>query len=197
MAEDTKPITLVAFGDSLTAGYGVKTNDSFAAQLQMALRAKGHKVEIVNAGVSGDTTAGGLERLDWSLQPKPDGVILELGANDALRGIDPKETRANLDKMLAVLKSKDIDVLLAGMKSPSNWGPEYANAVRRNLSRSRRQVSRGSLSVFSRRRCSRSHIRTVRWSASDRKGVAEIVKRMTPNVETFLQHIRQHETAGK
>jgi acyl-CoA thioesterase I len=197
MADDTRPITLVAFGDSLTAGYGVKTNDSFATQLQMALQAKGHKVEIVNAGVSGDTTAGGLERLDWSLQPKPDGVILELGANDALRGIDPKETRANLDKMLAILKSKDVDVLLAGMKSPSNWGPEYAkqfDAIYPDLA----AKYHTALYPF-----------FLDGVALDRefvqsdglhptaKGVAEIVKRMTPAVEAFLQHIRQHETAGK
>ena len=197
MADETKPITIVAFGDSLTAGYGVNAKDSFAAQLQMALQAKGHKVEIVNAGVSGDTMAGGLERLDWSLQPKPDGVILELGANDALRGIDPKETRANLDKMLAVLKSKDIDVLLAGMKSPSNWGPEYAkqfDAIYPDLA----AKYHAALYPF-----------FLEGVALDRTfvqsdglhptaiGVAEIVKRMTPNVETFLQHIRQRETAGK
>src|SRR6185437_3710403 len=112
------PITLVAFGDSLTAGYGVKASEAFPAQLQMALQAKGYKVTIVNAGVSGDTTADGLGRLDWALQPVPDGAILELGANDALRGTDPKLPRADLDKMLATFKSKGVDVLLAGMKAP-------------------------------------------------------------------------------
>ena len=123
-----KPITLVAFGDSLTAGYGLKTSESFPAQLQMALQAKGYKVTIVNAGVSGDTTADGLRRFDWAMQPKPDGVILELGANDALRGIDPKVPGANLDKMLAALKAQDVDVLLTGMKAPNNWGEDYAKA---------------------------------------------------------------------
>jgi len=102
-AVSSRPLTIVAFGDSLTAGYGVKTSDSFPAQLQMALQAKGHKVTVTNAGVSGDTTSGGLERLDWALDPKPDAVIMELGANDALRGIDPKVPRENLDKMLADL----------------------------------------------------------------------------------------------
>ena len=125
-ADTPQPVTLVAFGDSLTAGYGLKASESFPAQLQMALEAKGYKVTIVNAGVSGDTTADGLRRFDWAMQPKPDGVILELGANDALRGIDPKVPGANLDKMLAALKSKGIDVLLTGMKAPNNWGPDYA-----------------------------------------------------------------------
>ena len=122
---DTPPIRLVAFGDSLSAGYMLPPSAAFPAQLQVALQAKGYKVEIVNAGVSGDTTGGGVQRLEWSLEPKPDGVILELGANDALRGIEPKLARKNLDAMLATLKAKGTDVLLAGMKAPSNWGPEY------------------------------------------------------------------------
>jgi acyl-CoA thioesterase-1 len=197
MADDTRPITLVAFGDSLTAGYGVKTNDSFATQLQMALQAKGHKVEIVNAGVSGDTTAGGLERLDWSLQPKPDGVILELGANDALRGIDPKETRANLDKMLAILKSKDVDVLLAGMKSPSNWGPEYAKQFDAIYPELAAKYHTALYPFFlDGVALDRAFVQSDGLHPTA-KGVAEIVKRMTPDVEAFLQHIRQHETAGK
>ena len=197
MADETKPITLVAFGDSLTAGYGVNAKDSFAAQLQMALQAKGHKVEIVNAGVSGDTTAGGLERLDWSLQPKPDGVILELGANDALRGIDPKETRANLDKMLAILKSKDVDVLLAGMKSPSNWGPEYANQFDAIYPDLAAKYHTALYPFFlDGVALDRAFVQSDGLHPTA-KGVAEIVKRMTPDVEAFLQHIRQHETAGK
>ena len=118
-------VTLVAFGDSLTAGYMLKPNESFAAQLQMALEAKGHKVFVTNAGVSGDTTAGGLDRLAWTLQPGADAVILELGANDALRGLDPKVPRSNLDKILSKLAASNIPVLLAGMKAPGNWGADY------------------------------------------------------------------------
>ena len=118
-------VTLVAFGDSLTAGYMLKPNESFAAQLQMALEAKGHKVFVTNAGVSGDTTAGGLDRLAWTLQPGADAVILELGANDALRGLDPKVPRGNLDKILSKLAASNIPVLLAGMKAPGNWGADY------------------------------------------------------------------------
>ena len=120
-----RPIRLIAFGDSLTAGYMLKPSESFASQLEMALQAKGHKVRVINAGVSGDTTAAGLERLDWTLSEGADAVILELGANDALRGIDPKETRANLDKMLMAIKAKGADILIAGMKAPGNWGQDY------------------------------------------------------------------------
>ncbi len=120
-----RPIRLIAFGDSLTAGYMLKPTESFASQLEMALQAKGHKVRVINAGVSGDTTAAGLERLDWTLSEGADAVLLELGANDALRGIDPKETRTNLDKMLTAIKSKGADVLIAGMKAPGNWGDDY------------------------------------------------------------------------
>jgi acyl-CoA thioesterase-1 len=117
---------LVAFGDSLTAGYGVAAQDAFPVKLQQALAAKGIAAEIVNAGVSGDTASGGLSRLDWSLPDDAKGVILELGANDALRGIDPAVTRKALDQILARLKEKNIPVLLCGMRAPPNLGPEYA-----------------------------------------------------------------------
>jgi acyl-CoA thioesterase-1 len=197
IAGEATPVTIVAFGDSLTAGYGVKADESFAAQLQMALQAKGHKVKIVNAGVSGDTTAGGLERLDWSLQPKPDGVILELGANDALRGVDPKETRANLDKILAKLKAENIDVLIAGMKAPSNWGADYQKEFDAIYPELATKYGATLYPFF------------LEGVALDRafiqadglhptaKGVAEIVKRIMPDVEKLLTRIRQHETAGK
>lgn len=118
-------IRILALGDSLTAGYGLREADGFTAQLQAALRGQGFAVDIVNAGVSGDTTTGGLARLDWALSDNPDAVILELGANDGLRGIDPSITRANLGAMLAKLKQRDLPVLLAGMYAPTNLGAEY------------------------------------------------------------------------
>ncbi len=120
---------VLAFGDSLTAGYGLATGQSVPARLETALNASSTKVTIHNAGVSGDTTAAGLARLNWvlaSLPRKPDLVILELGANDALRGIDPKITRSNLDAMLGELGKRGVPVLLAGMKAPPNLGREYA-----------------------------------------------------------------------
>lgn len=121
-------IRIVAIGDSLTAGYGLPTGEDFVTQLETALRAKGYKVGIENAGVSGDTTAGGLQRIDWAIGKGADFVILELGANDALRGIEPDETRRNLSQIIEVLQQKNIPILLAGMRAPPNMGSEYANA---------------------------------------------------------------------
>lgn len=121
------PIKILALGDSLTAGHGLVQADSFPAQLQKALQAKGYHVRVINAGVSGDTTSDGLARLDWVLAAKPDAVIVELGANDALRGIDPAVTRANLDKILHTLHQRGLPVLLAGMLAPPNLGKAYAD----------------------------------------------------------------------
>ncbi|MGD9844983.1 MAG: arylesterase [Variibacter sp.] len=121
-----RPLKLVAFGDSLTAGYGVAANEAFPAKLERALRDKGYAVDVINAGVSGDTTSGGLDRLDWSIPEGTDAAIVELGANDALRGVDPSVTRKALDQILGRLKAKGIKVLLAGMRAPPNMGTEYA-----------------------------------------------------------------------
>ena len=118
--------TIVAFGDSLTAGYGLPQPDAFAARLDAALDAAGIKARVVNAGVSGDTSAGGLARIDWLLAEKPDRVIVELGANDALRGLDPEETRRNLGAIIERIKGAGARVLLAGMRAPPNMGREYA-----------------------------------------------------------------------
>ena len=121
--------TLVAIGDSLTAGLGLTRTESFPVKLQTALRSEGLAVTIVNAGVSGDTSAGGRARLAWTLTSGPvDGVILELGANDGLRGLDPATTKENLAAILISLKSKGIPVLLTGMKAPPNLGDEYGAA---------------------------------------------------------------------
>ena len=119
---------ILALGDSLTAGYGLVESEGFTAQLERALRDHGYEVEIVNAGVSGDTTRGGLSRLDWALADDPDLVLLELGANDGLRGIDPADTRANLEAILRELSERGIPTLLAGMYAPPNLGPEYGAA---------------------------------------------------------------------
>jgi acyl-CoA thioesterase-1 len=121
-------INIVAFGDSLTAGYGLPANEAFPAQLQRALDAKGLAANVVNAGVSGDTATGGLSRLDWSVPDGTDAVILELGANDALRGFDPGVTRKALDTMLRRLQERKISVLLCGMIAPPNLGAEYGRA---------------------------------------------------------------------
>lgn len=121
----TQPVKIVAFGDSLTAGYGLPGPDAFPAKLAAALKAKGEAIEIANAGVSGDTTTGGLERVDWSVPDGTDAVILALGANDLLRGIDPAVTEKALDGILAKLKERNIKVLLAGMLAGKNMGADY------------------------------------------------------------------------
>jgi acyl-CoA thioesterase-1 len=123
-----KPIRVVALGDSLTAGYGLAASDAFPAKLEQALIRKGISASIANAGVSGDTTSGGLARLEWSVPPDTEAVIIELGANDALRGLDPAVPRAALDAILRRLKERGIPVLLCGMLSPPNMGADYARA---------------------------------------------------------------------
>jgi acyl-CoA thioesterase-1 len=118
-------VTLLAFGDSLTAGYGLAQGAGFVPQLRAWLAAEGETVELVQAGVSGDTTAGGLARLDWALEEDVQGIILELGANDALRGLPPEEARANLRRMLEICHEKGIAVLLVGVPVAGNFGPRY------------------------------------------------------------------------
>ncbi|MCB2402957.1 arylesterase [Rhizobium ruizarguesonis] len=123
---NARTINLVGFGDSLMVGYQLPPGDGFPEKLQAALKAKGLDVTIANAGVSGDTTTGGLARIDWSVPDGTDGVILELGANDALRGIPPEESAKNLDQMIIRLKERGIAVLLAGIIAPPNMGADYA-----------------------------------------------------------------------
>ncbi|RDV05729.1 arylesterase [Undibacter mobilis] len=120
-----KPVKIVVLGDSLTAGYGLNVQDAFPTKLGVALKAKGHAIELINAGVSGDTATGGLDRFDWSVPADADALILELGANDALRGVSPDVTRAALDKILSKAAERKIPVLIAGMKSPPNMGADY------------------------------------------------------------------------
>jgi acyl-CoA thioesterase I len=127
-ADQTKPIKIVAFGDSLTAGFLLQPDQSFPAQLGTAAKARGLNIEVLNAGVSGDTTAAGLERFDWAVPEGTQAVILELGANDGLRGIEPAIARKNLETIITRLKARNIDILLAGMKAPKNWGDDYAAA---------------------------------------------------------------------
>ena len=119
---------LVTYGDSLSAGFGLSEKDAFPAQLEKALRAKGHNVRIVNASVSGDTTAAGLARFDWSFPDGAQGVILELGANDALRGLPPEKARANLEELITRIKAKGAEPLLAGMLAPRNLDAKYTKA---------------------------------------------------------------------
>jgi acyl-CoA thioesterase-1 len=124
----TKPIKIVALGDSLTAGFGVDDRDSFPSRLDAALKARGYHVIVSNAGVSGDTVDDGLARLDWALGDDVDAVIVALGANDALRGLNPAATRANLDMLVGRIVSRGLPVLVAGMAAPRNLGEAYVAA---------------------------------------------------------------------
>lgn len=118
-------VTIAALGDSLTQGYGLIDQEGFVPQLTNWLRARGQDVLVINAGVSGDTTAGGLARVDWTLDPRVDAMIVALGGNDMLRGIDPAVSRANLDGILQAARAKDVRVLLVGLNAPGNYGPDY------------------------------------------------------------------------
>ncbi|HEX5508529.1 MAG TPA: arylesterase [Pseudolabrys sp.] len=122
------PVKIVVLGDSISAGFGLQAAAALPARLAAALKEKGLAVEVTNAGVSGDTASGGLQRLDWSVPEGTGAVIVELGANDALRGIDPKVTKTALDAILTRLAQRHIAVLLAGMRAPRNMGPDYAKA---------------------------------------------------------------------
>ena len=127
-AANAETVTLVAFGDSLTQGYGLPQEQGFAAQLQAYLTAAGDDVIVINAGVSGDTTAAGAARIDWTLTDDVDGVIVNLGGNDLLRGLPPEETRANLDKIAGAIAAKGLPMLIVAMIAPPNYGADYQAA---------------------------------------------------------------------
>lgn len=190
-------VTIVAFGDSLTAGYMLQPSESFAAQLQMALESKGHKVEVVNAGVSGDTTAGGLDRLAWTLQPGADGVILELGANDALRGVEPQKTRDNLDKMLATITGQGIPVLIAGMKAPGNWGPDYVTSFDAIFPDLAAKYKSPLYPFFLDGVALNPALVLSDGMHPTAKGVAEIVKRILPEAEALVARASEKKAAAK
>jgi acyl-CoA thioesterase I len=121
-------VTVAALGDSLTQGYGLPQQDGFVPQLETWLSENGAEAEVLNAGVSGDTTAGGLSRVEWTLTPEVDAMIVALGGNDLLRGIDPASSKANLDGILAAADAAGVEVLLVGLEAPGNYGPDYKAA---------------------------------------------------------------------
>lgn len=127
-AAQAETVTVAALGDSLTQGYGLLPEEGFVPQLEGWLRAQGLDVAVHNAGVSGDTTAGGLARVDWTLVPEVDAMIVALGGNDLLRGIDPAESERNLRGILEAARAAGVEVLLVGMEAPSNYGPEFKDA---------------------------------------------------------------------
>ncbi len=183
------PLRIVALGDSLTAGYGLGPGEGFTDQLQAALKARGQDVEIVNAGVSGDTAAGGLARLDWSLGEGADAVIVELGANDMLRGFDPAETRASLDTILKQLSARKLPTLLAGMRAAPNLGPDYAARFEPIYSQLAEQYGAVLYPFFLDGAAGQPALLQADGLHPNRAGVAVIVERILPAVERLIAEI--------
>ncbi|WP_245442918.1 arylesterase [Methylobacterium terrae] len=184
-------LNLVALGDSLTAGYGLPAAAAFPVQLEAALRARGHAVTVANAGVSGDTATGGLDRVDWSVPDGTDGVILELGANDMLRGTDPAVTGKALDAIVARLKARGIPVLLAGMRAAPNLGPDY---VRRFDAIYPRLAERYGLILYPFFLDGIAGDRGLNLADGlhpTKDGVARVVAGILPSVEEFLARLRK------
>ncbi len=177
-----EPLRILALGDSLTAGFGLRADRGFAPQLQKALAESGFEAEVIDAGVSGDTTAGGLARLDWALAGKPDLVILELGANDMLRGVDPEETRANLDSMLAKLTAAKVPVLLAGMRAAPNFGADYGGDFERIYADLAAKYQVPLYPFFLDGVAADPHLNQPDGLHPNEAGVAEIVRRILPHV---------------
>jgi acyl-CoA thioesterase-1 len=189
-----RPVKVVALGDSLTAGFGLPGPAAFPARLQKALKAKGIDTEISNAGVSGDTTSGGRDRLDWSVPQGTEAVILELGANDALRGIDPKVTRAALTEILTRLKARGIAVLLCGMLAPPNYGADYAarfNAIYPDLAK---QFQLPLYPFFLEGVASDAKLNQADGLHPTAEGVDAIVRNILPAVEAFLSAVARQRS---
>jgi acyl-CoA thioesterase I len=181
-----KPVKMVVLGDSLSAGLGLSASAAFPARLKESLKIKGIDVDMINAGVSGDTSSGGRDRLDWSVPQGTDAVILELGANDALRGIDPKVTRAALSDILARLKARKVAVLLCGMLAPPNYGSDYSarfNAIFPDLAKS---FGVPLYPFFLEGVAADARLNQADGLHPTAEGVDVIVKNILPSVEAFL-----------
>jgi acyl-CoA thioesterase-1 len=186
-----QPIRLVALGDSLSAGYNLPQEAAFPVALERALKAKGYRVEVANAGVSGDTSSGGLDRLDWSVPDGTDGVILELGANDMLRGLDPAGTRKNVEAIVERLKSRNIPVMLAGMYASRNLGPEYVqrfDSIYPDIAKKHDLVL---YPFFLDGVAGDRSLNLPDGMHPTAKGVEIIVERILPSVESFLARLSQ------
>ena len=186
LARAAEPLKLVVLGDSLSAGFGLGAGESFPAQLEKALREKGHDVTVINAGVSGDTASGGLSRLDWAVPDDVDAVIVELGANDALRGVDPAVTEKALGEILKRLSSRKIPVLLAGMIAPPNMGKEYGDAFNSIYARLAQQHGALLYPFFLEGVAAEASLNLEDGMHPNAKGIATIVERITPLVEQLL-----------
>ncbi|MCB1521559.1 MAG: arylesterase [Hyphomicrobiaceae bacterium] len=194
------PIRIVAFGDSLTAGYGLRPGQSFPEVLEAALKSRGHRVEVVNAGVSGDTTAAGLERFEWAVGADADAVIVELGANDALRGLPPDRARDNLDRILAKISERGLPLLVAGMRSPENWGGEYRDAFARIFPDLANKHDAILYPFFLDGVALDPKLNLADGLHPNARGVTVIVERILPDVERLIARVeaqRAQRQAGK
>ncbi|WP_407186578.1 arylesterase [Bradyrhizobium centrosematis] len=191
-ADATRPVKLVVLGDSLSAGYGLGAADAFPQKLQKALQTKGIAIDMINAGVSGDTVSGGRDRLDWSVPEGTEGVIVELGANDALRGIDPGVTRAALADIIQRLRARKIAVMLCGMLAPPNLGADYAarfNAIYPDVAK---QFDVPLYPFFLDGVAADAKLNQGDGIHPTAAGVDVIVEKLMPMVEAFIGTIAEH-----
>lgn len=184
-----KPVQLVGFGDSLMAGYQLPPTDSYTAQLETALKAKNVNVTITNAGVSGDTTSGGLARAEWSVPDGTDGVILELGANDALRGVSPDETEKNLDAIITGLQKRNIPVLLIGILAPPNMGGDFGKRFNEIYPRLAKKHGLPLYPFFLDGVVMDQSLQLEDRMHPNTKGIAVMVEKTLPTVEDFVKAI--------
>jgi len=192
------PLRLMVIGDSLTAGFGLPMEQAFPAQLEAALRRNGHVLTVLNAGVSGDTSAGGKARLAWALADKPDAVILELGANDGLRGIDPQELYGNLSAILTTLKARGIPVFLCGMFAPPNLGAAYGEEFRAVYTRLAKEFGVPLQPFFLEAVATKPELVQADGLHPNAAGVTAMVESILPRIEPWLRAIgRPAPTANR
>jgi acyl-CoA thioesterase I len=188
-AAAAQTVTLLAFGDSLTAGYGLQPSDAFPVKLEAALKARGHDVKVINGGIAGDTALDGASRVDWALSEAVDAVIVEFGANDALRGLPVPQAEQALDQLLAKLAERKLPVLLAGMRAPPNLGPEYQAAF--DGMYARLADKHGSLlyPFFLDGVAAEAKLNQADGMHPNPAGVDVIVSRILPSVERLLEQV--------
>ncbi|WP_084698211.1 GDSL-type esterase/lipase family protein [Muricoccus aerilatus] len=191
LAQEPRPLRLLMLGDSITAAYGLSRGEGLPARLEAALRGKGRPVTVIDAGVSGDTTAGGRARLDWSLAEKPDAVIVALGGNDGLRAIEPRTSRANLAAILDTLKARGIPTMLAGMYAPPNLGADYGREFAGVYEALAREHPEAVFYPFLLEGVAGdSALNQPDGIHPNPRGVDEMVRRLLPAVETLLEKVR-------
>jgi acyl-CoA thioesterase I len=190
-ADAAKPIKIVVLGDSLSAGFGLSAADAFPEKSQKALKNKGIDIDMVNAGVSGDTASGGRDRLDWSVPEGTDGVIVELGANDALRGTDPSVTRAALSDIVSRLSARGVAVLLCGMLAPPNYGRDYAARFDKIYPDLANSLGIALYPFFLDGVAAEAKLNQPDGIHPTAQGVDIIVTKIIPTVEAFLHTIRE------